>query len=124
MPSADPTEWVPVWQEWPVHDAWPMYYLGENAHHWRNGREGGAWLAGIVSGIPEKCAKVEIETEWIAGAVLAMIEGGLCIGPYARGDATTTYEVWVAHFAWGPERITGHEYAPPIAGLLVTPSTL
>lgn len=111
MGASDPSGWVPEWHEWPATSSdWPFYLLGEEAHQWRNGREGGAWLAGIVNGVPEKCAKVEVEDEWLAGAVLAMLEGGLCIGPYSRNEKKTTFEVWVAHLAWGPERIQDFPY--------------
>lgn len=107
--------WKPTWQEWPRHDAWPYYSIGEKANQWRNGREAGAWLAGVVSGIPEKCARVEVEEHWIAGAVLAMIEGGLHVGPYSRNDSASTFDVHVAHLSWGPERIGDADYIPASA---------
>lgn len=109
----------PLWKEWPeTWDSWPVYFLGEAAHHWRNGREAGAWLSGIVNGIPEKCARVEVEEAWIAGAVLAMIEGGLNIGPYSTGQGSSTFAVHVAFLSWGPERVADATYSPP--GLVAT----
>lgn len=111
-PPVLPTEWKPEWQDWPKTGEWPLYSLGERSHHWRNGREAGAWISGIVCGIQEKCALVEIEKDWIAGAILAMLEGGLCIGPYSSGSESATYEVWVAHLPWGPERIQDFPYEP------------
>lgn len=114
MPSDNPEPSGPSWKEWPAsYGDWPHYYLGDQAHQWRNGREGGAWLAGIVNGIPEKCARVEIANEWIAGAVLAMLEGGLAIGPYAKNEGAETFEVWVNFLTWGPERYGDEIYAAP-----------
>lgn len=109
----DPADFKPSWQEWPASwEAWPIYKIGEAEGRWRGGREAGAWIAGLVSSIPEKCARITVEKDWIAGAIMAMIEGGLAVSPYATNDTAGTYEVWSAVLTWGPERVNGFAYEP------------
>lgn len=80
----------------------PHYHEGEA--RWRNGREAGAFLAGIVQGIPEHQAIVSVTKSDADGAVLAMVAGGLTVTPYMTGgDDTHSFDVRVADIQWGPD---------------------
>lgn len=78
----------------PEFGAWPTF----DAYNWmRNGREAGAYFAGVIACIPEKCAHVRVQDDWVAGATHAMIEGGLMIRAHAWREGHTTLEVRSAH---------------------------
>jgi hypothetical protein len=78
----------------PKFGEWPTFY----APSWlRNGREAGCWLAAVVSVIPEKCAHVTVGDDHIAGAVHAMVEGGLQVKSFSHRDGETTFEVRSIH---------------------------
>lgn len=71
----------------PKPGEWPYFF----APSWlRNGREAGCWLAGVVSVIPEKCAHVVVADDRVAGAVHAMVEGGLQVRSYSHRDGATS----------------------------------
>jgi hypothetical protein len=78
----------------------PTFWAGPE---WRNGREAGAYLAGIVLMIPEKQAHVTVPETYADGAVAAMISGGLTVTPFSRGGESATYAVRVADRRWGAD---------------------
>lgn len=98
----DVTEIVDGVTQYPTrHDAWPFYRIREG--EWRNGREAGAWLAGVVVAIPEKCARVELDDKLADGAALAMLNGGLRVESFAHSDTTSVFAVCSAFAVWGAE---------------------
>lgn len=81
---------VPVRLKLPAPGEWPFF----RAPAWlRNGREAGAWAVGCIDCIPEKCAHVQVPTDYVAGATHALIEGSMMVRSHSFGDATTTLEV-------------------------------
>lgn len=105
-PTPVPDEAVrAVHKDWPEQwDEWPYYHLG--GFDWRNGREAGAYAAGVVLGIPEKCARVEVSKDYADGAVLSMVSGGLCVQSYAHNGDSIVYAVHSAYEAWAAEKLS------------------
>lgn len=90
-----------VHKDWPGDwGSWPYYHL---VGHWRNGREAGAYAAGVVLGSPEKCARVEVAKDQADGAVISMVSGGLSVQAHADNGEALIFAVWSAYEAWAAE---------------------
>lgn len=103
MPTADPTYGqadAPDQHRYPVlpYGQTPCFFAGPPT--WRNGREAGAHLAGIVLVIPEKHAHVTVPSDYADGAVLAMVAGGLQVEAFSEGDGKRTFAVRSAYVSW------------------------
>lgn len=84
----------------PADGTWPYYSLSADDERWRNGREAGAWIAGVVQASTEKCAQVALPENWSDGAVCAMVRHGCIVQSYSRNDdeKTRMYLVRRLHF--------------------------
>jgi len=70
----------------PKWDEWPYYPIIDGDGRFTNGREAGCWAAGVINAIPEKCGIVEIPNDYLAGALVAMVENGLNVEAYTHSE--------------------------------------
>jgi hypothetical protein len=78
----EPPEWNPSEGPWFAAGAW------------RNGREAGAWAAGICHGLEGQRVHVMFGTDHVDGAVTSLIAAHVTIRPFSGDDATRTLELW------------------------------
>lgn len=78
---------------------WPYWPTNSN---WRNGREAGAYAAGLIAASPEKCGLVEVRKEHSDGAVISMVNAGLTVEAYSETESMRTFKARVAWLVWLP----------------------
>lgn len=99
MPTPHVEDADPTMQEPPL-GGWP-FWVG-NASMWRNGREAGAYCAGLVAASPEKCGIVEVPAEWADGAVLAMVAASLSVEAYTSSESAVSFRARASWLVWTP----------------------
>lgn len=64
------------------------------AQRWRNGREAGAWAAGICHGMEGQRVHVQFAHDQVDGAATSLISASVTIRPWSANDEGQTLELW------------------------------
>lgn len=81
----------------PAWDAGSGLYF-QAAGDWRNGREAGAWAAGIAAASLGQRVHVEFDRDQVDGAVTSLVHAACTVRPYSQSDgwSSQTLEIWYA----------------------------